>query len=63
MSFRNAVRIEHEDWDKVMDCFHKKWSPKQIADEVGNSCEAIYCNVLVDKAAGGSLGGVAALHK
>ena len=64
MPFRNAVPIEHQDWDKVMDFFDKKkWSPVQIADEMGNSHKVIYGNVFVDKAASGRLGGVAALQK
>jgi len=36
-------------------CLHKKWSPEQIADQVGISHEIIYRHVYADKAAGGSL--------
>jgi len=36
-------------------CLHKKWSPEQIADQVGISHETIYRHVYADKAAGGSL--------
>ena len=52
---RNAVHINPKDWDIAVTCLHKKWSPEQIADQVGISHETIYRHVYVDKAAGGSL--------
>ena len=38
-----------------MDCLLEKWSPVQIANQVGISHETIYRHVYADKAAGGSL--------
>ena len=52
---RNAVQINPQDWDIALTCLHKKWSPEQIADQVGISHETIYRHVYADKAAGGSL--------
>jgi IS30 family transposase len=52
---RNAVHINPKDWDIAVTCLHKKWSPEQIADQVGISHETIYRHVYADKAAGGSL--------
>jgi IS30 family transposase len=52
---RNAAQINPKDWDKTVACLHKKWSPEQIADQVGISHETIYRHVYADKAAGGSL--------
>ena len=52
---RNAVQINPKDWDIAVTCLHKKWSPEQIADQVGISHETIYRHVYADKAAGGSL--------
>ena len=52
---RNAVQINPKDWDMAVTCLHKKWSPEQIADQVGISHETIYRHVYADKAAGGSL--------
>ena len=52
---RNAVHINPKDWDMAVTCLHKKWSPEQIADQVGISHETIYRHVYADKAAGGSL--------
>lgn len=52
---RNAAQINSKDWDTAVTCLHKKWSPEQIADQVGISHETIYRHVYADKAAGGSL--------
>lgn len=52
---RNAVHINPKYWDMAVTCLHKKWSPEQIADQVGISHETIYRHVYADKAAGGSL--------
>jgi IS30 family transposase len=52
---RNALQINPKDWDKAAACPHKKWSPEQIADQVGISYEMIYRHVYADKTAGGSL--------
>ena len=52
---RNAVQINPKDWDKTVTCLHHKWSPEQIADQVGISHETIYHHIYADKAAGGSL--------
>lgn len=52
---RNATQITATDWGKTVDCLGEKWSPVQIADQVGISHETIYRHVYADKAAGGSL--------
>ena len=52
---RNAAQINSKDWDTAVTCLHKKWSPVQIANQVGISHETIYRHVYADKAAGGSL--------
>jgi IS30 family transposase len=52
---RNAAQINPKDWDIAVTCLHKKWSPEQIADQVGISHETIYRHVYADKAAGGNL--------
>lgn len=52
---RNATQIDSKDWDEAVTCLHKKWSPEQIADQVGISHETIYRHIYADKAAGGSL--------
>jgi IS30 family transposase len=52
---RNAVQINPKDWDIAVTCLHHKWSPEQIADQLGISHETIYRHVYADKAAGGSL--------
>ena len=52
---RNATQIAATDWSKVVDCLLDKWSPVQIANQVGISHETIYRHVYADKAAGGSL--------
>lgn len=52
---RNATQINPKDWDTAVTCLHKKWSPEQIADQVGISHETIYRHVYADKAAGGTL--------
>ena len=52
---RNAGRISAEQWSETVDYLHEKWSPEQIASEVGISHETIYRHVYADKAAGGSL--------
>ena len=52
---RNAAQINPKDWDTAVTCLHKKWSPEQIANQVGISHETIYRHVYADKAAGGNL--------
>ena len=52
---RNATQITSTDWGKTVDCLLEKWSPVQIANQVGISHETIYRHVYADKAAGGSL--------
>lgn len=52
---RNATQIDSKDWDEAVTCLHKKWSPEQIADQVGISHETIYRHIYANKAAGGSL--------
>ena len=52
---RNATQIAATDWSKAVDCLLDKWSPVQIANQVGISHETIYRHVYADKAAGGSL--------
>ena len=52
---RNATQITIAEWGKTVDCLLEKWSPVQIANQVGISHETIYRHVYADKAAGGSL--------
>jgi IS30 family transposase len=52
---RNAARISPVDWAETIDYLEQKWSPVQIANQVGISHETIYRHVYADKAAGGSL--------
>ena len=52
---RNATQITIAEWGKTVDCLLEKWSPVQIANQVGISHESIYRHVYADKAAGGSL--------
>jgi IS30 family transposase len=52
---RNATQITAADWGKTVNCLLEKWSPVQIADQVGISHETIYRHIYADKAAGGSL--------
>jgi IS30 family transposase len=52
---RNATQITATDWGKTVDCLLEKWSPVQIANQVGISHETIYRHIYADKAAGGSL--------
>ncbi|OWS70387.1 IS30 family transposase, partial [Polynucleobacter aenigmaticus] len=49
---RNATQIAATDWSKAVDCLLDKWSPVQIANQVGISHETIYRHVYADKAAG-----------
>ncbi|MDO8714151.1 MAG: hypothetical protein Q7K13_06710 [Polynucleobacter sp.] len=52
---RNATRITLTVWNEAVDCLGERWSPVQIANQVGISHETIYHHVYADKAAGGSL--------
>jgi IS30 family transposase len=52
---RNAAQITTDQWDQTVDCLLERWSPVQIANQVGISHETIYRYVYADKAAGGSL--------
>lgn len=52
---RNATQITIAEWGKTVDCLLEKWSPVQIANQVGISHETIYRHVYADKAVGGSL--------
>ncbi len=52
---RNAAQFNPKVWDTAVTCLHKKWSPEQIANQVGISHETIYRHVYADKAAGGNL--------
>jgi len=52
---RNAARISPLDWAQTVDYLEQKWSPEQIANQVGISHETIYRHVYADKAMGGSL--------
>ena len=52
---RNAARITLADWNQSVTYLEQKWSPEQIANQVGISHETIYRHVYADKAAGGSL--------
>ena len=52
---RNASQITAKQWSETVDYLHGKWSPEQIANQVGISHETIYRHVYADKATGGSL--------
>ena len=52
---RNATQITATDRGKMVDCLLKKWSPVQIAYQVGISYEPNYLHFFADKAAGGNL--------
>ena len=52
---KTQTQITATDWGKTVDCLLEKWSPVQIANQVGISHETIYRHVYADKAAGGSL--------
>jgi IS30 family transposase len=42
---RNAAHINPKDWDIAVTYLYHKWSPEQIADQVGISHETIYRHV------------------
>jgi IS30 family transposase len=52
---RNDSQITAKQWSETVDYLHDKWSPQQIANQVGISHETIYHHVYADKATGGSL--------
>jgi IS30 family transposase len=51
----HAAQIDPKVWDTTVTCLHKKWSPEQIADQVGISHKTIYSHIYGYKAAGGSI--------
>lgn len=52
---RNATVICPARWAQSVVCLQQKWSPEQIANQVGLSHETIYRHIYADKAAGGKL--------